>query len=68
MSRPAIIDTPFPSLEETAEILGVSASQAKRVQTLMTLTHRNGRSKAKKRISRAAATTRHATKKSSKRA
>lgn len=67
MSRPAIIETPFPSLEETAEILGVSASQAKRVQTLMTFAHRNGRSKTKKRMGRAV-TTRHAAKKSSKRA
>lgn len=67
MSRASIIDTPFPSLEETAEILGVSASEAKRVQSLMTLKHRNGRA-LKKRMSRTTATTRHARKKSSKKA
>lgn len=67
MSRPAIIETPFPSLEETARILGVSAAQARRVESLMTFTERNGRRKTKKRASRAA-TTSHAAKKSSKRA
>jgi hypothetical protein len=35
MSRAAIIDTPFPSLEETAQALGVPVSQAKRVQRLI---------------------------------
>lgn len=47
MSRAATIETPFPSLEDTAHVLGVSMSEAKRVRRLLTLANRVGRSKAR---------------------
>jgi hypothetical protein len=74
MSRPAKIETPFPSLEETAHILGVPVSQAERVRRLLTVTHKNGRAKTKaasRRTRTAYRTTtayRYAAKKASKKA
>jgi hypothetical protein len=36
MSRQVTIETPFPSLAETARILGVSPAEAERVQRMIT--------------------------------
>jgi hypothetical protein len=36
MSRQVTIETPFPSLAETARILGVSPAEAERVQKMIT--------------------------------
>jgi len=67
MSRPTPIETPFPTLRETAEVLGVSVSQAERVRKLLTLAKRNGRVRAKG-MSKRAARSRYAAKKAAKRA
>ena len=46
MSRKVIITTPFPSLAETARILGVSVARVKRIQRLLSEKRPRGQAKA----------------------
>jgi hypothetical protein len=65
MSRQVTIETPFPTIEETARTLGVSVAQAERVQKILADRRPRRRPKANGRLRRAS---RYAAKRASKRA
>jgi len=66
MSRHATIETPFPTLEETAAVLGVSVAQAERIQRILGERKRRRRVKTNGRLRRRVA--KYAAKKASKKA
>jgi transposase len=65
MSRQVTIETPIPTIEETAHILGVSLARVRRVQKLLAERKARGRSKTNGRLRRAS---KYAAKRASKRA
>jgi hypothetical protein len=66
MSRQATIKTPFPTLEETADVLGVSVAQAHRIERILNERTRPRRLKTNGRLKKRVAG--HAAKKASKKA
>lgn len=65
MSRQVTIETPFPTLEDTAHTLGVSFAQAERVQKILAERRPHRRLKSNGRLRRAS---RYAAKRASKKA
>ena len=66
MSRYATIKTPFPTLEETADVLGVSVAQAQRIERILSERTRGRRLKTNGRLRKRVAG--HAAKRASKKA
>jgi hypothetical protein len=66
MSRHATIKTPFPTLEETADVLGVSVAQAERIERVLNERTRGRRLKTNGRLRKPAA--RYAAERASKKA